>query len=222
MILSDYLYKVRKYLRDSAGTGYDDPFLTNCINQARADVIYQSRCTRVLPLINLTAGQEAYSFQNPLSVLVVNGIAAKSILTILNLTIQYSAGPLRINLEYLPWSRFNAIYRSFPIQIYPTLWSQYDYQSFWVAPIPSQAYILEIDCLYMPSDLVLATDVEGAIPQPWTDVVPLCACYWAKLFEQSLDEANVFRQMANSQLGIGVGATPPWRTPSQYGSALTN
>jgi hypothetical protein len=222
LTLSDYLYRARRLLRDSLSTGYDDQFLTYCINQARADVIYRSRCTRVLPLFNLVQGQEAYSFQTPLSILVANSINAKSILTILGLTIEYSQGPLRIALEYLPWQRFNAIYRAFPIQIYPTIWSQYDYQSFWVAPIPSQSYVLECDCLYLPTDMAVTTDQEGAIPQPFSDAVPCRACYWAKKFEQSFDEAQLYAQMADSQLNLGVGATPPWRTPSQYGSSITN
>src|SRR6266550_2177262 len=118
LTLSDYLYRTRKFLRDADGSGYDDAYLTYCINQARADVIYRTRCTRVLPVFNLVPGQEAYSFQTPLSILVANAIAAKSILTILGLTIEYSSTPLRIALEYLPWQRFNAIYRAFPIQIY--------------------------------------------------------------------------------------------------------
>ena len=165
--LSAYLYRARKFLHDSGvsgGTKFDDTFLIYCINQARANVIYSSRCTRSWTSINLVAGQEWYPFALVQQSLQASGdefanpLSVKQVLTILNLTIQYSSSPLRIALEYLPWSTFNAIYRSFPIQIYPTIWSQYGYQQFIVAPIPSQTYVLEVDCLWLPTDLVNYTD----------------------------------------------------------------
>jgi hypothetical protein len=223
--LQDYLYRTQRFLRDPFATGYDIPFLTYCINQARADLIYSSRCSRALALVNTVAAQESYNFNKVLSSVQNLGAPAKSILTVLGITIQYSSTPLRIALEYLPWQQFNAIYRSFPIQIYPTIWSQFDtgfFQSFYVAPIPSQVYVLEVDCIWLPSDLANPTDQETTIPQPWSDVVPLCACYWAKLYEQSMEEADWFADTARKQFNIRVGATPPWRVPSRYGSSFTS
>ena len=220
--LNDYIYRTQKFLRDSLGTGYDVNFLTYCINQARCDAIYFSRCSRALALINLVPAQELYPFSMVQAQLVTQGTPALQVLTVLNCTIEYSSTPLRIALDYLPWSYFNAIYRSFPIQIYPTIWSQYDYQSFYVAPIPSQVYVLEVDCLFIPNDLVNLTDAETTIPQPWCDIVPVCACYWAKMFEQAKEDVAYFEELAMKRFNVRLGATPPWRMPSQYGSAFTN
>lgn len=232
LALSDYLYRERKFLHDSGvvgGTKFDDTFLIYTINQARANVIYASRCTRAWTTINLVGGQEWYQFGTVLSALQAGNqfgtmIAAKQILTILNLTIQYSSSPLRIELEYLPWTRFNAIYRAFPIQIYPTIWSQYshDFQgTFIVAPIPSQVYVLEVDCLWLPVDLAQNTDQEAAIPQPWSDAVPLVAAYWALINEQSPEMVEAIKKIAQDQFGLQLGSAPPFRNPSAYGSAFT-
>ena len=228
--LQDYLYRERKFLHDSGvsgGTKFDDTFLIYTINQARANLIYLARCTRSWTSINLVAGKEWYPFSLVAQSLSTTGdefgsqLPVKQILTILNLTIQYSSSPLRIALEYLPWSTFNAIYRSFPIQIYPTIWSQYGYQQFIVAPIPSTTYVLEVDCLWLPLDMVNYTDLESAIPQPWSDAVPLVAAYWALINEQSPEMVEALKKIARDEFGIQISATPPWRIPSQYGSAFT-
>lgn len=220
--LNDYLYRLRQFLRDPYDTGYTVQFKQYCINQGRCDAIYYSRCSRALALINLVAAQEAYPFSIVQTQLVAQGLPALQVLTILNTTIEYSSTPLRIALEYLPWSTFNAIYRSFPIQIYPTIWSQYGFQSFYVAPIPSQLYVLEVDCLYLPNDLVNPNDQETTIPQPFSELVPICAAYWAKLYEQAKDDVKFFEDLAQKRFNIRLGATPPWRIPSQYGSAFTS
>ena len=230
LTLQDHLYRERKFLHDSGvsgGTKFDDTFLIYTINQARANLVYLSRCTRSWTTISLQQGKEWYPFSLVLQALQATGdefgntLPAKAILTILNLTIQYSSSPLRISLEYLPWSQFNAIYRAFPIQIYPTIWSMYGYQQFIVAPIPSQTYILEVDCLWLPNDLVNYTDTETAIPQPWSDAIPIVASYWALINEQSPEMVEAIKKIARDEFGIAIGATPPWRIPSAYGSAFT-
>lgn len=192
-------------------------------------MVYQSRCSRGLAFVNTIAAQENYSFSTVLSALqsgssLLAAAPAKAILTVLGITIQYSASPLRIALDYLPWQQFNAIYRSFPIQMFPTIWSQFDtgfHQSFFVAPIPSQVYTLEVDCLWLPNDLVNPTDVETTLNQPWSDVVPLAACYWAKHYEQAWEEAKDFKTRALLEFNIRVGAVPPWRVPSRYGAVYS-
>jgi hypothetical protein len=229
--LQQYLYRERKFLHDSGvsgGTKFDDTFLIYTINQARANLVYLSRCTRAWTTINLAQGQEWYPFSQVLASLQTspgdefsNQLPVKQVLTILNLTIQYSSSPLRIALEYLPWSQFNAIYRAFPIQIYPTIWSMYGYQQFIVAPIPSQTYVLEVDCLWLPSDLLNYNDNDTALPQPWSDAVPLVAAYWALINEQSPEMVEAIKKIARDEFGIQLSATPPWRIPSPYGSSFT-
>ena len=230
LTLQDHLYRERKFLHDSGvtgGTKFDDTFLIYTINQARANLVYLSRSTRSWTTINLSQGKEWYSFAQVLQALQATGdefaspVPAKQVLTILNLTIQYSSSPLRIALEYLPWTTFNAIYRAFPIQIYPTIWSMYGYQQFIVAPIPSQTYILEVDCLWLPTDLVNYTDPENALPQPWSDAVPIVAAYWALINEQSPEMVEAIKKIAKDEFGIQIAATPPWRIPSPYGSTFT-
>jgi hypothetical protein len=232
MNLGDYLYLTQKFLRDSQGTFYDQTYLTKCINIARGDVIYAAKSTRSLGLFNLTVGQQSYTFDPILAAIQANGVSSQQILAILSLTVEYNnsspaplipatAGILTYQLDWMPWTRFSAIYRAFPISIYPSIWSEYGDQGFYVAPIPSQPYVLECDVLYLPPDLSNLSDVETAFIKPWTDLVPLAASYWAKLYEQSFAEAENFQKMAANIFGIRIGAKRPWRVPSQYGSMMT-
>ena len=228
MNLGDYLYLTQKFLRDATSEFYDQNYLIKCINLARTDVIYAAKSTRALGLFNLTVGVQSYTFDPVLTSIQAQGIAAQQILSILTLTIEYNnpgiaplipatSGILTYQLDWLPWSRFSAIYRAFPISIYPTIWSEYGDQGFYVAPIPSQTYVLEADVLYVPPDMINNSDTETAFVKPWTDIVPLAACYWAKFYEQSFNEAENFAKMAQGIFGIRIGAKRPWRIPSQYG-----
>jgi hypothetical protein len=232
MNLGDYLFLTQKFLRDSQSEFYDQNYLTKCINLARGDVIYAAKSTRSLGLFNLIVGQQQYAFDPILAAIQANGVSAQQILSILTLTIEYNnpapaplipatAGILTYQLDWYPWSRFSAIYRAFPISIYPTIWAEYGDQGFYVAPIPSQPYVLEADVLYMPPDLQNSGDVETAFVKPWTDLVPMAACYWAKFYEQSFNEAENFAKMAGAIFGVRIGAKRPWRVPSQYGTMMT-
>jgi hypothetical protein len=232
MNLGDYLYLTQKFLRDSQNQFYDQNYLTKCVNLARGDVIYAAKSTRALGLFNLSVGVQSYTFSPILAAIQAQSIAAQQVLSILSLTIEYNnpspaplvpatAGILTYQLEWMPWSRFSSIYRAFPISIYPTIWSEYGDQGFYVAPIPSQPYVLECDVLYMPPDMAVLGDVETAFVKPWTDLVPLSACYWAKFYEQSFNEAENFSKMAAEIFGVRIGAKRPWRVPSQYNSMMT-
>ena len=228
MNLADYLYLTQKFLRDSQSQFYDQVYLTKCVNLARGDVIYAAKSTRALALFNLVPGVQQYFFDAVLAPIQAQGLNAQQILSILTLTIEYNnpspatlipatAGILTYQLDWMPWSRFSAIYRAFPISIYPSIWAEFGDQSFYVAPIPSQPYVLECDVLYMPPDQANVSDPETAFVKPWTDLVPLAACYWAKFYEQNFNEAENFAKMAAELFGVRIGAKRPWRVPSQYG-----
>jgi hypothetical protein len=232
MNLGDYLYLTQKFLRDSQNLFYDQTYLTKCINLARNDVIYAARSTRALGLINLIQGVQSYSFDPILAAIQGNGFNYQQILSILTLTVEYNnpspapnipatQGILTYQLDYYPWSRFSAIYRAFPISIYPSIWSMYGDTQFYVAPIPSDTYVLECDVLCAPPDLVNTSDVETAFVKPWTDLVPIEACYWAKLYENSYNEAENFQKMALQLFNVRIPIKSLWRIPSQYGTLMT-
>jgi hypothetical protein len=232
MNLSDYLYLTQKFLRDSTSQFYPQDYLIKSINLARQDVIYAAKSTRALGLINLIEGVQQYTYDPILAALQAQNIQAQQILAILSLTVEYNnpspaplipatQGILTYQLDYKPWSYFSAVYRAFPISIYPSIWAQYGDQAFYVAPIPSDTYILECDVLYMPPDLTQLSDQETAFVKPWTDLIPLAACYWAKFYEQSFQEAQNFQNMAAQIFGVRIGAKSNWKIPSQYGTTPT-
>lgn len=218
--LSTYLYQTRQLLRDANSQFYTDQFLTQEINQARANVVRDTLCTRTLAIINLVGGQESYSFQSILSVVQGNGVPAQQILTILNATLDWTIN-LRISLDYYPWTKFNALFRAYPFQTIPTIWSMYGYQSFYLFPVPQQTYPLEIDCVYLPNDMVNNTDTEMSLPTPWSDLVQFNAAYLAKDYEQAAGESKYYLDKYYAELQLRRGSNPPWRIRSQYGNRPT-
>jgi hypothetical protein len=215
--LQTYLYQTRQLLRDANSDFYTDTFLTLEINQARQNVIRDTLCTRALALISTVGGTEVYPFSLVLSNLQTQGLPAQQILTGLNVTLDWTTN-LRISMDYYPWTKFNALFRAYPFQTIPTIWSMYAYQAFYVFPIPSQVYTLEIDCVYLPSDMVKTTDVEASLPFPWSDLVQFQAAYLAKQYEQAQQEAQTYFQRYQTELQLRRGANPPWRIRSQYGN----
>jgi hypothetical protein len=227
MTLQDHLFLTRRFLRDSLANFWPDPDLIVYINKARQNVVRDTCCARSLGIIQTVTGQESYSFQTVLSAVQANGAPAQQILTVMGITIQWSAPSgqsptLRYKLDWKPWTQLDAQLRLFiSYQYIPSVWSMYDYQSFYVAPIPNNAYNLEVDSVYAPNDLVNYTDPENAIPMPFQDcLVALKAARWAKYYEQSFAEASAFDQQYELEKNRIAGITPCFRVPSFYGQQI--
>jgi hypothetical protein len=217
--LGDLQFRTQLYLRDPNGTFYSTKQLNYFINQARANVINDTLDTRAFATFNLVPAKELYTFQaNILPAVMQAGYSAQQIVCINNLTFEWTTN-LKIALDRLPWSKFNAIYRSFQIQIFPTIYSMFDYQSFYVAPIPSTVYVMEVDCVYLPVDLVNATDQE-VISQAWAELIPINAAYLAKQYEQARAESVELFNLYTQELHKRFGVQPAFVTPSQYGNPI--
>ena len=111
-------------------------------------------------------------------------------------------GNTRIPLRYLPWTQFNAELRFWQNYVgRPIAFSMYGPNSFYVSPVPDQNYLIELDTVCRPTDLVTLDQEETDIPHPWQNPVPFYAAYQAKYKEQSYGEAELFKQqyVANTQ-----------------------
>jgi hypothetical protein len=94
------------------------------------------------------------------------------------------------NIRYtgnrMSFSQYQSLVRSYTLGNFlytPFFFSQYGQGvngSFYIQPVPDQAYPAEFDCLLIPADLVDDTSVE-LIPYPWTDAVPFYASWLALL-----------------------------------------
>jgi len=204
--LQDYITITRRLLHDANANFWTNQELTDEINTARNRLVRDSGCKRELQTSAVVLNQEAYDFSSlPLGDLTLD---------IINLNLYW--GNTRIPMRYLPWTQFNAQLRFW--QNYtgqPVAFSMYGTRKFYVAPVPDEAYVIELDTVVQPIPLVNLNDVEE-LPEPWTSVVPYYAAYQAKFKEQSYGEAEIFRQQYLQQLQNLLASTFTRRMPDPY------
>lgn len=206
-VLSDYRTQCRRLLHDANANFWSDAELNDYINEARKQVVGDSKCLRSLQSFTLTIGQEVYQYSALPS--------GTSTIDILNVTAIW--GQQRIALRYMPFTEFNAKMR--PWLAYndiPTVFSIYGQGSFYIGPAPSQAYVCEIDTVILPTTLVDDTTVEQIV-YPYTTPVADYACYLAKQKEQSDQEADRFYAQYINKLKRCVTQTMTRRIPNAYG-----
>jgi hypothetical protein len=203
-------------LRDPQGLYWDDAQLINDINQARADVVRDCLCTRVLATVTLNQGQEAYPYSTVLSAVQNAGYPASDILEIFGLYILWGTNIKRA-MDYLPFEDLNAAMRVMPqFQSIPVNWSFMGQHTFYVAPIPNQAYSCDVSCAYLPNALANYTDAETAITNPFIDAVPIKAARYAKYYERSFEEANAFEAVYMQEMVEKLAVQPAFRVPTRY------
>lgn len=220
MTLQDYLTRARLYLRDSQATFWQDSQLITYTNQARVDVVRDTGATRAYVSFASTPGKERYFFETDLlpQVLAQN-LPAQSIFIVNSISAELNP-TLRYKLNYLPFTQFDALYRTIPYNYIPGIWTMYDYHSFFVAPVPSAAYVMDVDLVYYPTPLQANSDQEKALPDFLSDMVALGTCYWAFKYERNEEMSLVYQQTYTRELSYRQAQMPSWRVPSYYDQDL--
>lgn len=171
--------------------------------------------------VSTALNQELYSFTS-LNTFVQQTPGVSSIQGILSIAVmQGSPGAFKPTLFYYPWGALQAYCRSYSAQVtnYPDRWSQYGQGvggSFFLYPIPSGQYPMDIDCYCLPVPLVSNATVE-ALPYPWTDAVPYYAAYLALLNSQRKEDAMAMLNDYKMKVSEGGGFSRPMVIPSYYG-----
>ncbi len=137
----------------------------------------------------LNAGQEVYPF-SLVDLSMFPGVAA--IYMVRSVSIIYAN--YRYSLPCPSFTDYQAFIRNYPFQFQyvPTVCAQFGQGtdgSFYLYPLPSQAYQMEWDSQCLPSDLVSNQNVD-ALPQPWSEAVPHFAAYLCYLELQSWNAAR--------------------------------
>ena len=206
--LSSYITATRRLLHDANANFWTDPELTDYINDARNRLVRDTGVLRTIQTSATVTNQEIYTFSS-----LPQGVQTMDILNI-NLYWVNSRVPMR----YLPWTQFNAELRFWQNYVgRPIAFSLYGPQQFYLAPVPDQVYVLEIDTVIEPTNLVNSTDVDP-IPDPWTGPVPFYAAYLAKFKEQSYGEAELFNQQYKNRVQSVLTGTYTRRMPDPYNS----
>lgn len=180
---------------DYGGYGYFQPELT-ITDATGSDAV----ATPVMSYINqLNQGQEVYPFSD-VDLSMFPGVEA--IYRIQSVSLLFSA--FRYSLGTYAFSEYQAKIRQWSQQwqYVPAVCSQYGQGadgSFYMYPIPSQAYQLEWDCFCLPSDLVNDNSYE-AIPKPWTDAVPYFAAHLAYLEIQNFNFAKGYLDLFDKMI----------------------
>lgn len=199
MLLSQYVLQTQQLLSNPPAKNplYATSDIESYINRARGQLAGDSESIRNYATLNITAGQRVYPFSAVTLAAPTAGIAG-----IFNIRFAwYQVGEGQKAIRPRPWAWF-AQYRlnnPVPGSGEPVVWSQYgqgDAGSIFIDPIPDSDYVLQLDTVCVPDDLVDDTTTE-AIPYPWTDAVCYFAAYLAFLSAQSgARQADADRMMA--------------------------
>lgn len=165
--------------------------------------------------------QEVYTFAslNPFAQQTPGVASIEGIFSIA--VMQGAPGAYKPTLFQWPWGSLQAYCRSYSALVtnYPDRWAQYGQGvngSFYLYPIPSGTYPMDVDAYCLP--LALSSDTAPeAIPYPWTDAVPYYAAYLALLNAQRREDA--MNMLSDYRMKLTEGrafATPPV-VPSYYG-----
>jgi hypothetical protein len=206
--LSSYITATRRLLHDANANFWTDPELTDYINDARNRLVRDTGVLRTIQTSATVTNQEIYTFAH-----LPQGVQT---MDILNINLYW--GNSRVPMRYLPWTQFNAELRFWQNYVgRPVAFSLYGPQQFYLAPVPDQVYVLEIDTVIEPTNLVSSSDVDP-IPDPWTGPVPFYAAYIAKFKEQSYGEAELFNQQYKNRVQSVLTGTYTRRMPNPYNS----
>jgi len=203
---SGYIAAVRRLLHDATGNFYSDSDLTYYINEARRRVVRDTGCLRTLQSFTFPTGAETASFSS-----FPNG---NQTIDVININVLW--GNSRVPLAYAAWTAFNAQFRVWQSMTgRPAAFSVYGQDKVYIAPIPDQDYVAELDTVIAPSDLNSDNDVEQ-IADIYAAPVPFYAAYKAKYNEQQYGEAEIFKQEYLSQVQAVLNSVYTRRLPSAY------
>jgi hypothetical protein len=214
--LQQYVFATQRLLHDAQAEIWAvTPDLVYYINLARDRVSLDTWATRALPIITLTISQDKYLYsqvQTSILTMANPSYPSRAIGTIIGINcIQNTT--YQPPLKRLAWTELNAQYRTGgPTNnaAFPIAWADYgDSKVFYVENSPGTAINAEIDCKYLPNNLVNLTDPETAIADPWTELVPLMAARWAMYYQDDLDGAMKFFAHYTAEKIVLAEAMPP-------------
>lgn len=168
----------------------------------------------------LNVGQEVYPF-SAVNLSMFPGL--DSIFMIRSVSILYSN--YRYSLACPSFSVYNALIRNYPnsFQYVPFYCAQFGRGtsgSFYMYPLPSQAFQMEFHALCLPSPLQDNQSVD-VIPQPWTDAVKFFAAHLAMLEIQNMNSAMGYLKMFDQYMHRYGSYVASGRVQNMYGRSIT-
>lgn len=228
-MLSRYVTETQLLLNDPDAQFYRVPTIQNYVNRSRRRIAYASECIRSLPIGTRTfPNQEVYNFSDWVSLIQGDVAGSDSILHCRSLAISVGMGPSTWKPMWrrIPWTDFQARFRIYHGTFYGTIsepgwWAQFGSGpagKIYLAPIPSQENLMEVDLTLIPAPLISDESPEP-IPYPWTDAV----CYWAACLalmqQQRTQDVQGMIQLFAAELPQCAAVVCPQFVQSPYGAA---
>lgn len=197
-MLTAYLAATRNLLQLPGANStslYSDANLTTWINTARGQVAGEGECIHLMGTIQTAIGQNAYSFSG-ISTGTPSQTGVQGVVNIRSLSRAVASGQLWMTPRAFPWFSLYNLNQAVPTQGPPTEWSQFGQGAapsgntqvgggtFYVSPVPDDAYTINCNTICYPIPLVDDTTLE-ALPYYWTDAVPFFAAYFALMSAQT-------------------------------------
>ena len=162
-----------------------------------------------------TGGVEVYKFSDMVTAIANAGV--KGVIDVLGLSVY--CGGARFTLDETSFAEMQAYLRAYSLgQNYPCVWAKYaqgENGTFYLAPVPSDTYALEADCVCTPVDLVDDTTVD-LIPDGWDEPVYYYAAFLAYQNASKNDDAKMMYSEFD-RLMIGArGNSTSIMIPSMY------
>jgi hypothetical protein len=226
VLLSQYIVQVRRLLNEARPNYWSDQELADYVNEARQKTAIDTICCRKFQTsgtgtlnpagTGLVQGQETYEYTDPGLALPQGNL----IVDIINITIIWgAAGNSRIQLGWMPFTKFSAYFRPWVnYQRTPAAFTIYNATSFWVGFIPDITYPVEFDTAIVPLPLVSDNDTD-LIPKMYDQAVKYWAARLARLKLQQYNEADKQESYYMKEIAR-IGAMPPRRIPYQFENEL--
>jgi hypothetical protein len=207
--LNDYIVETRRLLHDVNGNFWTTPEIIDYVNDARAHVVQDSGCKRVIQSFTMSVGQETIAY-SPYHRVLIRLIFLIS--TSIGVTPASRCTTWRGQILTPSCGSGKTTTAG------PLAFSIYGVKTIYIGPKPDQTYELEIDTVVLPTALVNTGDDDTDIPTPFTEAVAYFAAHKAKYQEQSYGESEIFKQEYTKQVIGALNSTFTRRLPSPYQS----
>jgi len=169
------------------------------------------------PSTSFTDGTATLQYSAPAEIIPFSALpSGNQTLDVININLYW--GNSRIPLRYLPFTNFNAQLRYWQNYVgRPICFSIYGQSQIYIAPVPDQSYVIDLDTVVLPTALSLSLpNATDPINDPYTTPVAFYAAYKAKYKEQSYGEAEIYKQEYMKQVNSVQNSVFTRRIPDPY------
>lgn len=222
--LSQYLTRTKQLLQNPSSAAsklFTDSDLTTYINIGRSQIAGEGECIRNFASLTLAPNTRAYNFSS-----IALGSPSTGVSDVFNVRqalFQIGSGQGGQGYQWLhprsfPWFTLYKLNNIVPPEGPPSEWSQFGQGvtgSIYIDPVPDQAYVISLDTVCQPVDLVDDSTPE-AIPYPWTDAVPFYACYYAYMSAQRQADSDMSFKRFEQYMARARAFSNPDVVPQAY------